>query len=205
MKPELQGTKVYMWEILCAGERRHGKAYWSCRCECGVTRDVAEHALLSNRSKGCGCNKKELLRLSAVKHGGFRSITYTSWACMKSRCYHKSSPSYPKYGGSGITVCDRWKNSFDNFLSDMGERPSRQHTIHRKENSLGYSPDNCCWATKREQQNGRTITIFLTHEGKTLCLSQWSVESGIRYGLLHRRYSRGLPSNLILSKSRVNG
>lgn len=190
-------------------EIRQSKRYWLCRCDCGVERSVAQHALKGGRSRGCGCGTLEILRKAATIHGhssnGVTSLTYNSWTCMISRCIHPSTPSYSKYGGAGITVCKEWRESFPAFLQDMGERPSAKHTIHRKENSKGYTPDNCVWATKREQQNSRDCTVFLTHEGRTLALGDWARETGIRYGLIHRRVQRGLPSHLVLFKGRVNG
>ena len=80
---------------------------------------------------------------------------HQTWGSIKARCYNDKHISYKNYGGRGITVCDRWLNSFENFFADMGERPSSKHSIERLDNNLGYTPDNCCWATVVEQRSNR--------------------------------------------------
>jgi len=99
-----------------------------------------------------------------VKHGLSRSKIYYLWRSMVSRCYYENRPDYPYYGGRGITVCDRWRNSFVAFYEDMGERPENM-TLDRVDNSKGYSPENCRWATLETQQaNTRTCKIYKTNK-----------------------------------------
>lgn len=132
-----------------------------------------------------------------VKHGsligGKRTPEYSSWESMKGRCLNPRSPSYPKYGGRGITVCDRWVSSFENFLADMGKRPSLSHSLERMDNLKGYDPDNCRWATRTEQQNNRRVNARLTCNGETLTLAQWVKRSGINRDTLNGRLRRGWP------------
>jgi hypothetical protein len=94
-----------------------------------------------------------------LKHGqsrrGHVGLEYCSWAQMKSRCNNRSNPSFKYYGGRGIHVCDRWLNSFENFLADMGRRPSVDYSIDRKNNDGDYEPGNCRWATAKEQRNNQ--------------------------------------------------
>jgi len=95
-----------------------------------------------------------------TKHGGAYSYEYRSWRHMKERCLNKNNHAYKNYGGRGISISDRWVNDFSVFLQDMGERPSLSHTLERTDNNKGYYPDNCYWATKKEQGRNRSTTIL---------------------------------------------
>jgi hypothetical protein len=99
--------------------------------------------------------------------------TYLSWQAMLNRCRNPAADQYPKYGAVGIIVCERWCNSFENFLIDMGLRPSRQHTIDRFPDKNGnYEPYNCRWATWREQQNNRNNNVIVEYHGQQMTLAQ---------------------------------
>jgi len=130
-------------------------------------------------------------------HGLSKSDTYRVWSGMLARCADQSNSTY---GGKGVGVCARWR-TFENFLSDMGERPlgPTRFTIDRLDNALGYSPENCRWATYGQQQRNYSKTILLTHIGKTMCLSDWAKETGLGAGTLQDRYKRGWPAAAILS------
>lgn len=108
-----------------------------------------------------------MIKRSYEKHGLRNTPEYNSWWGMKDRCYGKNRISYKNYGGKGITVCDRWLNSFQNFLDDMDERPSSKHSLDRIDNNKSYFPDNCRWATRSEQQanQGRRIDNKSGHRG----------------------------------------
>lgn len=126
------------------------------------------------------------------KHGGAGTPEYNSWLNMKQRCHNPKRPRFKDWGARGITVCDRWRNDFAAFLADMGEKPSPDHTLDRKNGELGYSPENCRWATKREQSENRpTFVNQITHNGKTQSLSAWSREIGISRESLRSRIDRG--------------
>jgi hypothetical protein len=108
---------------------------------------------------------------------------------MKRRCYDARAVGYDRYGGQGIAVCDQWRDSFETFLQDMGERPLGT-TLERKKNSLGYDPDNCVWATPKQQARNRCDNHYLTVAGKTLTIMEWSELTGINEQTIHERLRR---------------
>lgn len=101
---------------------------------------------------------------------------YYVWCSMKERCYNSKANNFKNYGGRGILICDRWKNSFNDFLSDMGKRPTKKHSLGRIENDGNYEPNNCAWQTAEEQNNNKRSNIFFEHNGTTLTLKQWSIK-----------------------------
>ena len=146
--------------------------YYNCKCECGNIKVVNYYKLQSNHSKSCGCLGKEKLMKRNIIHGhSFRNkITseYRSWHHLIERCTNSNTKNYKDYGGRGITVCDEWLNSFENFISDMGLKPNKSYSIDRINNDLGYYKDNCRWASRIEQLNNtsrnKKVTNIVTGE-----------------------------------------
>jgi len=163
-----------------------GNSTWKCLCSCGRETVVQRSNLRSKSVSSCG-NCKPSARKT---HGRTGDPIYTIWSAMKQRCYYKKNKSYSRYGGRGITVCDRWRNSFEAFLSDMGERPYRG-TIERVDVEGDYTPENCKWANLIEQANNKTNNVLLTIAGETFSIAQWSVISGRKYGTIYNRKKRG--------------
>lgn len=128
------------------------------------------------------------------KHGhtthNRQSSTYTTYQNMVGRCHREGHSKYSSYGENGIRVCDRWRESFANFLEDMGERPDGT-TIDRIDGALGYYPDNCRWATPKMQQANICTNVNLTYLGKTKNVSAWAEEFGIDKSNLSRRVKAG--------------
>lgn len=140
-----------------------GRTRWVCKCSCGSTTTQDLSKLKSGSVKSCGCLRKK--RASETAHGHARrhrhSGAYKTWCSMKQRCCNSGNRDYENYGGRGITVCKRWLK-FENFLADMGDRPSKRHTIERLDNDKGYRPSNCRWAPREEQNNNRRNRRLVT-------------------------------------------
>lgn len=134
--------------------QRSGSVCWMTKCDCGNTREVLRTNLVSGQTNSCGCLNKEALAKRRHKHGQSQTRTYQSWVMARFRCISSKHPKYPDYGGRGIKMCDRWLNSFENFLADMGERPEGL-SLEREDVNGHYEPGNCKWATQSEQSLNR--------------------------------------------------
>lgn len=147
------GQKFNRLTILGLDEERtaeSGKTYWKCLCDCGNIKVIVGSNIVNSHVQSCGCYHKQRIKETKSTHGLTDSPTYNTWLSMKERCTNKNSPSYPRYGGEGVKVCDRWLNSFENFLEDMGERPEGT-TLNRVGSVPLYSKDTCEWANQSVQ------------------------------------------------------
>lgn len=169
--------------------RRAGRVHWQCRCECGSTPVVFVGSLRAGRTESCGCLRAETTAARNHAHGGTSLPEYRVWLSMRTRCTNSAEPSYPRYGGRGIQVCERWE-SFENFLADMGSRPTRHHQIERTDNDGNYEPGNCRWATRSENCNNRVSSRVLVHDGRTLTLAEWARETGLNSHTVANRIDR---------------
>lgn len=120
-------------------------------------------------------------------HGGSYTFEYNSWKSMRQRCLNRQNDAYRRYGGRGITVCDRWKTSFENFLADMGPRPTPQHSLDRIDHNGNYEPINCRWATVVEQQTNKRNNVQIIFNGLSRSIRDWSIETKISEKEIRRR------------------
>jgi hypothetical protein len=190
---DLTGQKFGRWAVQEFYGRVGNKYYWTCVCDCGKTKKVWSSNLKNGQTKSCGCYKKERAIEANIKHGqnrkGYRTPIHIVWSQMIQRCYNPNNHKYKDYGGRGIKVCDRWRYSFENFYEDMGEVPEGL-TLDRKDNDGDYTPENCHWATMKEQQNNRRDNVWITHAGETKTRTQWERSLGMKLGTLNNRLNR---------------
>ncbi len=180
-----------------AREGRQGtKATWKCACSCGNTHVARSDQLKNGDIRSCGCKNPH-----KRKHGRAGTRIYRIWRGMLDRCYNEKAASYANYGGKGVTVCDRWRESIDNFIEDMGLPPSESHTLDRKENADGYHSGNCKWSTPEEQGNNRSTNVDMTFNGKTQTIAQWSRETGLSKDTIRLRLKRGWTADRTLTTS----
>ncbi len=145
----------------------------------------------------CGCantygaDKRTTHGHTGLRYDGEKSKEYLSWQAMKARCSDPKNSNWQRYGGRGIGVCERWRDSFENFFADMGRRPTPDHELDRIDNNGGYEPGNCKWSTRLEQANNRSNTRLLAHRGETHSLAQWARLCNIDAKTLHGRLRTG--------------
>lgn len=173
---------------LVAIERINGKR-WRCRCDCGSESISTTQNLTSGKTKSCGCLNREISAMRRTKHGAHGTRAYTAWDGIVQRCTNPNFKQWNDYGGRGITVCNEWRN-FANFLSDMGQPPDGC-SIERIDNNLGYSKENCKWATRKEQQRNRRANKNIQYNGETLCITEWAERFGIAQHTAISRLNNG--------------
>lgn len=176
------------------GKRR---SYVECRCSCGTVGIYQVTCLKSGHTQSCGCLHREQLSNRRTTHGhrinGRNSSTYSSYRAMITRCTNPNCFGYSDYGGRGIKVCDRWlgDQGFQNFLEDRGPRPEGMTLDRYPDKDGDYTPENCRWATDKEQANNKRNNRLITAFGSTQTLAQWAEETGISYSALKSRIRKG--------------
>lgn len=178
--------------VAFAGVGPHQRTMWLAKCVCGSEVTVRGSSLRNRTTRSCGCLARDIARAAGSRtrtHGLSGTSTYSIWDTMVQRCHNEKSKDYPRYGARGIEVCERWRK-FDNFLADMGERPSGL-TLDRIDGSKGYSPDNCRWASYAVQVRNSSAATMVTINGKTQCLADWRKEIGLSSSAYGTRIQRG--------------
>lgn len=196
----LIGQKFGRLTVIAVGELKGHSRMMICECECGVVKPVNKHNLRIGDSASCGCLQKDMIAFkSANAVQKLHPVEYNTWVKIKARCLNPKDKCYFRYGGKGITMCERWVESFHNFLIDMGKRPADKCSIDRIDNNGNYTPENCRWADMTEQCRNRSVSVYLEHNGQRLTLKEWEPIVGVKYKTLHFRYKKGWPTEKILS------
>jgi hypothetical protein len=172
------------------------KMRWLCVCECGSTILAQGSELIKKTVKSCGCLRREFIE--DTRHGMSGTQVYGIWSGMLDRCRNQNSPSWANYGGRGITVCERWQ-TFENFFADMGEPPMGK-SIDRIDNNAGYSPENCRWASPYAQSRNMRTNVWLTLDGETRILQDWSDCFGLSRDKVRSLIMSGVDPALVVKK-----
>lgn len=181
-------TFGYLTAIKLLPKNKSGKNRWLCRCKCGKYATPTTHRLLSGFTVSCGCIRHEASH-ETYTHGKSNTRIYKIWCGIKKRCLNKNDSSYERYGALGISICNEWLHNFESFYEwSISNGYNDELTIDRIDNSKGYSPSNCRWATLDEQARNKRRTIYITNEGNTKPLSEWCLKYNYPYKKALQRY-----------------
>jgi hypothetical protein len=184
------GRLVLLGEVAGQGPRSRRK--WLCRCDCGVETQVVQEGLRSGNSTSCGCFQREWASdngRARATHGLTKHPLYKTYNGMLTRCYDPENSRFADWGGRGITVCERW-HSVENFIADMAPSHRPWLTLERVDNSKGYSPANCVWASYVQQNRNRRDNLLVSYIGKNICLAEAAEIAGLPYHRVHLRIYR---------------
>ena len=199
MNKFIKGMKFNRLTIIGrGGSHKDGSILWKCQCDCGNIHFVVSTHLKNGSIKSCGCLVKETAAKLKTTHGMSNSITYNSWRGLLKRCDPNNKEYSFRYSNNGIFVCKEW-HTFEGFIKDMGERPSKYYTIDRINNNKGYFKGNCRWATAKEQCNNKSNNRMLEFRGIKKTLSQWSDDLKIPSSTITNRIKRGFSVEQALS------
>lgn len=189
-----------------ANGRRASQSQVKCHA-CGRTFISRNNSLRRGHIKSCGCKQKVNAAEGRVTHGhargGKRSPELTAWRMMIRRCTDPTSEDWADYGGRGIGITQPWLDSFEQFLADMGPKPSRQHSIDRHDVNKGYGLGNCRWATATEQANNKRNTFWVDYDGRKISLAELAIETGQPVGALRRRILGGMSAVEAVRSSQI--
>lgn len=185
-------------------KRRVAVRMFECKCDCGTVKTIRMFSLRNGSTLSCGCYHNEMSVLQARKHGDasheYKAVEYTAWLNMKKRCESPKCSRFKDYGGRGIAVCERWRNSYKNFIADMGRKPSPMHSIDRINNDGNYEPGNCRWALPKEQARNNSRNRHVSFEGRSMPLSEACELTGLPYDIVKARLRRGWTDERALVK-----
>lgn len=180
------GTSLFIKEISPLNGRRA-----IFKCKCGNLYEAYISKMILGHIKGCGCGQIKHGHTVGKKNGGKQTSEYGTWLNMIKRCYSVDNKAYMNYGGRGILVCERWRDSFEYFLHDMGLKPSKSHSIERVDNNGNYEPCNCKWETRKNQARNQRSNTIIEYNGEKFCIAEWSEKLGITSSVFCRRISLG--------------
>lgn len=195
----------YLVVLRKSGKDIHRNIIWLCKCDCGVEKPISGLTLRQGRTKSCGCKAVEMIAKAKTKHGqsqsrrgGTQSRAYSCWNNLKSRAASNKTLEARKYAKRDLTVCEKWK-TFEGFLEDMGECPSPGHSIDRINNDLGYSKENCRWASHTEQQRNKSSNRLLEFNGRTMCVAEFAELVGAKYHAVAAKVRAGISPSEIMA------
>lgn len=198
--------------------RKNGRTLWRCQCDCGNETITGYSNLINGITRSCGCLNNEMRLINSANRrkciskdflplGDLRQHPlFSTWSSMITRCYNPKRKNYVDYGGRGIKVCDEWQGDcgFENFIKDMGNRPSPKHSIDRIDVNGDYTPENCRWATSHEQSSNRTDNSYLFINKKKIIAKTLSDIIGMNYSTIAHQIQKGVDINLILKYKGVD-
>lgn len=183
------GRLLVIKEVL---PKAHKYVEYLCTCDCGNEKIIKAGHLTSGRTTSCGCFQRDNASKIHSKHKSIGTKEYKIWSGIKRRCLNSKEQSYSRYGAKGIVICERWINSFESFLEDMGLCPDEMNSIDRIDNDKGYMKENCRWANNIMQCNNRTTNVYYSYNGSTDTLANLCRKYNKDYKLVWRRIKNGL-------------
>ena len=189
------GQRINRWTFLNFDRRENNKTYWKVRCVCGFEAIRDASAIAGGLSKSCGCLHIEIVKRKGhgfVRHGMSRTKVHRAWKDMRNRCYNPNVASYKYYGAIGIKVHPKWISSFEEFYADVGDPPSKHHSLDRINVLKNYEPGNVKWSTKTEQANNKRNNRYIEWDGRKQSLSQWARELGLNAKIISKKFHRGI-------------
>ncbi|PWJ93569.1 hypothetical protein C8D77_101248 [Mesorhizobium loti] len=195
---DLSGQQFGQLRVLGPASMVNKHLRWNCICACGAECQVSGEGLRKGIAISCGCNQRKGRgnTTHGLNTGGTHPLAGT-WSGIQQRCFNPNAQRYNRYGGRGITVCDRWLNGADGkpgfqcFVEDMGPKPTPEHSIERKDKDGNYEPGNCHWALDVEQARNRRTTVEVDLDGERVSLAEYCERKGLTYKIVHQRLSRG--------------
>lgn len=208
MKIDLTGMIYGRLLVIKEVGRKNKGILWECICECGNIKNISSNMLRIGDAKSCGCyNIQKLKERRKYEYGEKEKhkSEYWAWQDMKQRCYNIKNKRYKDWGGRGIKVCARWLHSFENFISDIGLRPSNTHSLDRYPNVNGnYEPSNVRWATNQEQSRNKTTNIWLEYNGVRKIQKDWAKELMISEKTIKTYLNKGLSFDFVYQRFKNN-
>lgn len=194
---DLSGQRFGRLQVIRIVRATSQHAFWECVCDCGSITQPAANKLRRGTTRSCGCQKREEFGARSRKHGMKTHTLYNCWTKIRARCSQETDPAFQNYGGRGIKVCPRWVDGeggltgFECFVLDMGERPSRRHSLERRDNDKGYEPGNVVWGTPKDQARNRRSNRIVRVDGQPMALSAACERLGLDFQFINGRIQHG--------------
>lgn len=206
MKHNLAGKTFNRLTVIEYHSKRKNKHYYLCKCICGNEKVIESYNIRSGHAKSCGCLNREIVSSQKVnyRHGMSKTRIHNIWWGIIERCTNENDQAYPNYGGRGITICDEWLNDFEAFEEwAMANGYSEKLSIDRIDNDGNYEPNNCRWATRKQQNNNKSNNVRIEINGEIKNLTQWAEYAGIHRSTIYRRMKRGITGPELIQKKAI--